>query len=80
LDSIPGWILNYRAYSFNVAEEKRIPHRLDFQVPVAITDRSYWAAMKSHFSYWTNMDLVGFMLNQLYAPAAKEAAEQQQNS
>ncbi|VDM73072.1 unnamed protein product, partial [Strongylus vulgaris] len=44
----------------------RPPHRLDFQLQPALTDKSYWSVLKSHFSYWTNADLALFMANVLF--------------
>lgn len=49
-----------------IQPERRVPVRLDYQVQPALTDKSYWSVIKSHFSYWTNMDLLAFVLNTLY--------------
>uniref|UniRef100_A0A7I5E882 DDHD domain-containing protein n=1 Tax=Haemonchus contortus TaxID=6289 RepID=A0A7I5E882_HAECO len=43
----------------------RPPHRMDFQLQPALTDKSYWSVLKSHFSYWTNADLAVFVANVL---------------
>ncbi|CAJ0606780.1 unnamed protein product [Cylicocyclus nassatus] len=48
----------------------RPPHRLDFQLQPALTDKSYWSVLKSHFSYWTNADLALFLANVLFAKPA----------
>ncbi|KHJ86503.1 hypothetical protein OESDEN_13742, partial [Oesophagostomum dentatum] len=45
----------------------RPPYRMDFQLQPALTDKSYWSVLKSHFSYWTNADLALFVANVLYA-------------
>ncbi|VDM59435.1 unnamed protein product [Angiostrongylus costaricensis] len=44
----------------------RPPHRIDFQLQPALTDKSYWSVLKSHFSYWTNSDLALFVANILH--------------
>ncbi|EYC13963.1 hypothetical protein Y032_0042g629 [Ancylostoma ceylanicum] len=44
----------------------RPPHRMDFQLQPALTDKSYWSVLKSHFSYWTNADLALFIANTLF--------------
>ena len=41
----------------------------------AITDKSYWSVLKSHFSYWTNNDLALFIANTLYAKPPKPVEE-----
>ncbi|KAK6735353.1 hypothetical protein RB195_018513 [Necator americanus] len=48
----------------------RPPHRIDFQLQPALTDKSYWSVLKSHFSYWTNADLALFMANVLFAKSS----------
>lgn len=45
----------------------RPPHRIDFQLQPALTDKSYWSVLKSHFSYWTNSDLALFVANILHS-------------
>lgn len=47
-----------------IPSERRLLARLDYQLHPA--ERSYWAALKSHVSYWTNTDLLAFVLNTLY--------------
>uniref|UniRef100_A0A8R1EQU9 DDHD domain-containing protein n=1 Tax=Caenorhabditis japonica TaxID=281687 RepID=A0A8R1EQU9_CAEJA len=37
----------------------------------ALTEKSYWSVLKSHFAYWTNNDLALFMANVLYSEPAK---------
>ncbi|KAK6049969.1 DDHD domain protein [Cooperia oncophora] len=44
----------------------RPPHRMDFQLQPALTDKSYWSVLKSHFAYWTNADLAVFVANLLH--------------
>lgn len=50
--------------------ERRISQRLDFQVqPASVFDNmSYWTMLKSHFSYWSNLDIAAFLLNAIYPP------------
>ncbi|VDL77023.1 unnamed protein product [Nippostrongylus brasiliensis] len=36
-------------------------------VEPALTDKSYWSVLKSHFAYWTNADLALFVANMLHA-------------
>ncbi|WKX96818.1 hypothetical protein Q1695_012899 [Nippostrongylus brasiliensis] len=45
----------------------RPPHRIDYQIQPALTDKSYWSVLKSHFAYWTNADLALFVANMLHA-------------
>uniref|UniRef100_A0A7E4ZUV3 DDHD domain-containing protein n=1 Tax=Panagrellus redivivus TaxID=6233 RepID=A0A7E4ZUV3_PANRE len=40
--------------------------RLDYFLQPALTDKSYWSVLKSHFAYWQSYDLIAFMLNALY--------------
>lgn len=47
-------------------EKKRLPRRLDFALATPTVSLSYLALMNSHFAYWTNLDLVSFILNMLY--------------
>ncbi|CAB3404688.1 unnamed protein product [Caenorhabditis bovis] len=55
----------------------RVPHRIDFQLQPALTEKSYWSVLKSHFAYWTNADLALFVANVLYCkPAKPEEAKQ----
>uniref|UniRef100_A0A1I7U5K7 DDHD domain-containing protein n=1 Tax=Caenorhabditis tropicalis TaxID=1561998 RepID=A0A1I7U5K7_9PELO len=49
----------------------RVPHRIDFQLQPALTEKSYWSVLKSHFAYWTNADLALFLANVLYCKPAK---------
>ncbi|CAI2336705.1 unnamed protein product [Caenorhabditis sp. 36 PRJEB53466] len=49
----------------------RVPHRIDFQLQPALTEKSYWSVLKSHFAYWTNADLALFLANMLYCKPAK---------
>uniref|UniRef100_A0A1I7YIL8 DDHD domain-containing protein n=1 Tax=Steinernema glaseri TaxID=37863 RepID=A0A1I7YIL8_9BILA len=44
----------------------RCKYRIDYQLQPALTDKSYWSVLKSHFAYWTNPDLVMYVLNHLY--------------
>jgi hypothetical protein len=39
-----------------------------FQVQPWVLDKSYWSMLKSHFSYWANLDVAAFLLNTLYPP------------
>lgn len=49
-----------------IPTERRVPVRLDYQLQTGAFEKSYWSVIKSHFSYWTNMDLLAFVLNTLY--------------
>ncbi|CCD70557.1 Intracellular phospholipase A1 [Caenorhabditis elegans] len=49
----------------------RVPHRIDFQLQPALTEKSYWSVLKSHFAYWTNADLALFLANVLYCKPLK---------
>ncbi|PIC43986.1 hypothetical protein B9Z55_004513 [Caenorhabditis nigoni] len=49
----------------------RVPHRIDFQLQPALTEKSYWSVLKSHFAYWTNADMALFLANVLYCKPAK---------
>ncbi|KAK0393926.1 hypothetical protein QR680_000473 [Steinernema hermaphroditum] len=44
----------------------RCKYRIDYQLQPALTDKSYWSVLKSHFAYWANPDLVMYVLNHLY--------------
>uniref|UniRef100_A0A915EM69 DDHD domain-containing protein n=1 Tax=Ditylenchus dipsaci TaxID=166011 RepID=A0A915EM69_9BILA len=39
---------------------------LDYSLQPALTDKSYWSMLKSHFAYWTNPDVTNFVLNTIY--------------
>ncbi|KAI6211527.1 DDHD domain-containing protein [Aphelenchoides besseyi] len=52
-----------------IPDELRIKCRMDYQLATALTERSWIAVLRSHFSYWTNPDVSAFILNQLYNPA-----------
>ncbi|PIO73305.1 DDHD domain protein [Teladorsagia circumcincta] len=54
----------------------RPPHRMDFQLQPALTDKSYWSVLKSHFAYWTNADLAVFVANILRAESQSRSNEQ----
>ncbi|KAK6030494.1 DDHD domain protein [Ostertagia ostertagi] len=54
----------------------RPPHRMDFQLQPALTDKSYWSVLKSHFSYWTNADLAVFVANILRAESQSRSNDQ----
>ncbi|GMR36457.1 hypothetical protein PMAYCL1PPCAC_06652 [Pristionchus mayeri] len=63
----------------SIPEDRRPQKRIDFNVQPALTDKSYWSVLKSHFSYWTNPDLAMFLVNIIYQQreeAAKLAADQ----
>ncbi|TMS32631.1 hypothetical protein L596_000448 [Steinernema carpocapsae] len=49
-----------------IPPHKRCRHRIDFQLQPALTDKSYWSVLKSHFSYWQNPDLNACIVNFLY--------------
>ncbi|GMS84230.1 hypothetical protein PENTCL1PPCAC_6405, partial [Pristionchus entomophagus] len=64
----------------SIPEDRRPQKRIDFNVQPALTDKSYWSVLKSHFSYWTNPDLAMFLVNVIYQQreeALKLAADQQ---
>uniref|UniRef100_A0A183CHZ1 DDHD domain-containing protein n=2 Tax=Globodera pallida TaxID=36090 RepID=A0A183CHZ1_GLOPA len=52
----------------DIPAERRLPLRLDFQIQPGAVPNGYWAMLRSHFSYWTNMDLAAFILNAIYPP------------
>lgn len=58
-----------------IALERRISQRLDFQVqPASVFDNmSYWTMLKSHFSYWSNLDIAAFVCNAIYPPPLEMA-------
>jgi len=62
----------------NIPEKNRMPGRFDYAIRPKFGERtiSYWALMKSHFSYWSNQDVVGFVLNQLYPKPVEPKQEQ----
>ncbi|GMT14426.1 hypothetical protein PFISCL1PPCAC_5723 [Pristionchus fissidentatus] len=63
----------------SIPEDRRPQKRIDFAVQPALTDKSYWSVLKSHFSYWTNPDLSMFLVNVIYKQrdeAAKLAIDQ----
>ncbi|KAL3087315.1 hypothetical protein niasHS_008634 [Heterodera schachtii] len=51
-----------------IPAERRLPQRIDFQIQPGTVPNGYWAMLRSHFSYWTNMDLAAFLLNAIYPP------------
>jgi len=60
-----------------IPHEMKLPKRLDFQLTPALTDRSYWSILNSHFSYWKNPDVTAFVLNSIYPPSkGDEKAEE----
>lgn len=64
----------------SIPEDRRPQKRIDFNVQPALTDKSYWSVLKSHFSYWTNPDLAMFLVNVIYQQrdeAVKLATDQQ---
>jgi len=53
--------------------DMRLPYRFDFQTQPDMFDRGMIGVYRSHFSYWTNVDLSAFILNALYVIDAKES-------
>lgn len=47
-----------------------LEHRLDFQLKEGKMENSYIAALTSHTSYWTNMDVALFILSQIFPDSA----------
>lgn len=47
--------------------EKKLKQRIDFQLQPQLTERSYYSLLRSHFSYWTSLDLAAFIVGQLYS-------------
>jgi hypothetical protein len=60
-----------------ISEEDRLPHRFDFHLQTSAVNFSYLTLMNAHFSYWTNLDLVAFILNQLYAKKSNDEPTEQ---
>lgn len=58
-------------------DDKRLPRRFDFHLQTSAVNFSYLTLMNSHFTYWTNLDLVAFLLNQLYAKKTEEGSGEQ---
>lgn len=49
-----------------VSIDSRPPFRIDYNVQPALTEKSYWSVLKSHFAYWTNSDIALFLVNVMY--------------
>jgi len=65
-----------------VPDEKRLSQRLDYALQPQFGDLtlSYLALMKSHSAYWYNLDVVGFVLNQLYPKPSESKQEKPSES
>uniref|UniRef100_A0A0N5A9H1 DDHD domain-containing protein n=1 Tax=Syphacia muris TaxID=451379 RepID=A0A0N5A9H1_9BILA len=50
----------------SIPPEKKLQQRIDFQIQPMLTERGYYSLLKSHFSYWTSVDLAAFIVGQLY--------------
>jgi len=61
----------------DIPEKNRMPGRFDYAIQPRFGDvtLSYLALMKSHTGYWTNLDVAGFILNQLYPESMEEKPE-----
>ncbi|KAI6190498.1 BMA-IPLA-1, isoform c [Aphelenchoides bicaudatus] len=55
-----------------IPEDKKLPMRFDFHLQTSSLSFSYLTLMNSHFTYWSNLDLVAFILNQLYTTGNSE--------
>ncbi|CAJ0581594.1 unnamed protein product, partial [Mesorhabditis spiculigera] len=64
----------------NVSMDTRPPFRIDYAVQPALTDKSYWSVLKSHFAYWTNTDIALFLVNVLYDSGRVMTAPKDANS
>uniref|UniRef100_A0A0N5A0K5 DDHD domain-containing protein n=1 Tax=Parastrongyloides trichosuri TaxID=131310 RepID=A0A0N5A0K5_PARTI len=46
-----------------IPSQYQIKQRIDYQVQPTLTEKGYLGMLKGHFSYWTNPDVVTFVVN-----------------